>query len=390
MALLQTLVTYIIIFAILVFFHELGHFLIAKAFRMRVEEFAFGFGPRVVRVASDGQTDYTIRAIPLGGFVRIAGMEVEDAVESRLTGGRPDASDKDHGFETTNAHALEQESAEVSGAVTDGFNDRPVYQRFGVILAGPVFSFLLGWFALCMIGVAYGLPVPGQKAPFFKVGEAIPDKPAARAGLSTGDIVTGIPGNDNADNDAVYNAIMGSPGKPLRLVVKSPSGTTRPVTVTPNPETDPQTGKTVGKIGVLIDPGPVKLQRASLAESFRYGNDFTLGWVQLVSNAFKTGGIKDNVGGPIAMIKQTNKARQMGGPAPLALLGQFSLSLGLFNLFPIPILDGGHLVLLTLEAVRRRKLTRVQTERVLMTGLAVLAAFFVLVMFKDVRGLINK
>src|SRR5688500_15442683 len=111
---IYALFTFILILAVLVFFHELGHFGAAKLFKMRVEEFALGFGKRLVRVAFDGQTEYTIRAIPLGGFVRIAGMEVEDAVERRLTGmgdssGAASGSADDAGTETTNTQLLEQE-----------------------------------------------------------------------------------------------------------------------------------------------------------------------------------------------------------------------------------------------------------------------------------------
>jgi len=387
MALLQTLGTYLVIFAILVFFHELGHFLIAKAFRMRVEEFAFGFGPRVVRVANDGETDYTIRAIPLGGFVRIAGMEVEDAMEARLTGAGHNTSDKnDNGFETTNAHALEQESAEVSGAVKDGFNDRPVYQRFGVILAGPVFSFLVGWIALCLIGVTYGLP----SRSLFGVVSVLDGKPAMRAGIKSGDILTGVNDNANADFLAVFSAIKASPGKPVRLLVKGKNDVIRPVTVTPDAATDEITGAKIGRIGVAPGEYPVDLRRVSIARSFDEGTQMVGRWFSTLGELVKRKQLGDSVGGPIKMVQAVGDANKQGGPAPLSLLGQFSLSLGLFNLFPIPVLDGGHLVLLTLEAVRRRKLTRVQTERVLATGLAVLAAFFLFVMFKDVRGLLGR
>lgn len=394
MQLVQTALTFILVLGVLVFFHELGHFGFAKLFKMRVEEFAIGFGKRVVRVFHDGETEYNLRALPLGGFVRIAGMEIEDSVESRLTGGgggdaaryRADAADSGRpepaAAVNTNTALLEQEAAEVDHAVANGFNSRPVYQRFLVILAGPVFSFLLGWFVLCLLGVTVGSPVgpPTTQIVFVETG-----KPAERAGLKPGDTITAINGRPLADGDALVKILQGSAGKPLRLSVRTLDrpNVLREVTVTPRAETDKRTGKIVGRIGIA--PGS-RLERVGWAESFREGTVRTALFFDQLFGIFRAGPkeVGKNVGGPIAIFGATRQAVNAGPGQIMSLLASLSLSLGFFNLLPIPVLDGGHLMLLTLEAVRRRKLTAEQTQRVLATGFAIIAVLFVVITFKDI------
>lgn len=380
---LQTALTFLVILAILVFFHELGHFGVAKLFRMRVEEFALGFGKRLWRVGFDGQTEYNVRAIPLGGFVRIAGMEIEDAAERRLTGGDRRAAGSQ--TETTNIHLIEQEAAEVDGVDPDGFNSRPIYQRFLVILAGPVFSILLAWLAFSLIGVTYGLPAPDAK-PTTQIGVVFPNDVAARAGLKAGDRIVSVENRPVADWESLVKTIRASAGKPLRLTVRHRDDqATRVVTVTPRSEREK--GETVGKIGVA-PTYPVR--RVGLGASFAAGGRIMVGYVEMLGEVFQRGKAKEALGGPIAIFQGTRGAVEAGGSSKLELLAQLSFSIGLFNLLPIPILDGGHIALLTLEAIRGRKLTAEQTQRVLTTGLAIIALLFVWVMFNDISRLFRQ
>ena len=380
---LQKILTFVVIFAVLVFFHELGHFWLAKLFRMRVDEFALGFGPRLLRVGFDGQTEYNIRAVPLGGFVRIAGMDIEDAAERRLTGTAPAAAPKEHAensTETTNAVLMQQEAAEVDQADPNGFNSRPIYQRFLVILAGPVFSVFLGWLAFCSIGAIYG-----ERGPVTtRIAAVTAGDVAERAGLKVGDTVVAIDGKPLEDGISMVMAIRGSAGKPLRFTLQDQAGARREVTVTPR--TEREGGASVGKIG--ISPYAPPLRRVGLARSFALGNEQLTEWLQQFAAIFSSARrVKDSLGGPIAIFQATGQAVDAGGPVPLLLLANLSLSIGLFNLLPIPMLDGGHLALLTLEGVRGRKLTAEQTQRVLVTGLAIIAFLFVWVMFNDITRL---
>ena len=377
------ILTVLLVFTVLVVFHELGHFLAAKLFKMRVEEFAVGFGKRLFRVAFDGETEYNIRALPLGGFVRIAGMEIEDAAERRLTGATkmPAATDAHDGLETTNTRLIEQEEAEVSGAVKDGFNNRPIYQRFGVIAAGPLFSFLLGWLVLCIVGFTSGIPDKIR----FQVGEVKPASVAQAAGLHAGDEFMQI-NHKPLEFEDVLDTIHNSAGKPLTITVADADGKTRDVVVTPRAETIE--GKTVGLIGVVPGGRVLTTKRLGVGESITRGSMATAGWFLQMASLIKSGAIKDNVGGTVAIFKQTQQAARHGATETLTLMGNLSLSLGFFNLLPIPVLDGGHLTLMGIEAVRRRKLTAEQTSRVFTAGLAVLAALFMFALFKDL-GIAN-
>ena len=378
MGLLITALTFVLIFATLVFFHELGHFLFAKLFKMRVEEFALGMGRPKLRLFSDGETEYTLRAIPLGGFVRIAGMEIEDAYESRVTGTGTKESRADDGLETTNIITLRQEEAEVAGVDPNGFNSRPIFQRFLVILAGPVFSLLLGYFAFVFLFSRYGVP---EGPATTRIEGVIAKSPAEKAGIAPGDTILSVNGKTVRLGDEMISAIKASGGKPIRLSVESGlQKVVREVQLTPMMDTED--GKKVPRIGV--QPGQLRRQ-VGTGEAFTLGGRFVGVYFQLIGKIFASGHAKEAVGGPVAIAKAVNQATKSGGgEATISLLAQLSLSLGIFNLLPIPILDGGHLALMFLEAVRRRKLTAEQTQRVFATGFAILGLFFVYVMFKDI------
>lgn len=410
------ILTFILVLAVLVFFHELGHFLFAKLFRMKVEEFAIGFGNPKLRLYHDGETEYNLRALPLGGFVRIKGMEIEDAAERRLTGAvdapqsatpsmdaaglaaKPstlnseinrslDSIAEPHhsGMETTNMSTLSQEAAEVSGFDPDGFNNRPIYQRFWVILGGPLFSFLFGWIVLCLLGVTFGIVEPVVST---TIEQVIAQRPAAVAGLKAGDKVLSINAKPINSGEEMINILHDSPNKPLEISVSDAKGTVRTVNVTPDAGPDPEGKRAqIGLIGIRPTIIPSEPKRVSLGESFDYGNRFIAFWftkmVQLFSSPKELGA---NVGGPVAIFKQSNNASREGGSSIVLLLGQLSLSLGLFNLFPIPILDGGHLALMALEKIRGRKLTADQTNRVFTVGFVLMATLFVVILFKDIFG----
>jgi regulator of sigma E protease len=361
---LTNLGSFALLFGLLVFFHELGHFLAAKGFRMRVEEFAFGFAWPLLKFRI-GETQYTVRALPLGGFVRVAGMEVEDDAESRLTGADTEASSgtlpRDH---------------------PDRFNNRPAYQRFIVYLAGPVFSFLFGWLALSLAGTVVGFPEKTTLA----VKRVVPGGVAERSGVQVNETIIALNGTPVEEMGKALDTIHESAGTPIAFTLKAPNGSTRELTMTP--EAKEVDGKTVGLIG--IEPRPVILasKRQGLAESFAGGTKMTLTWFTSITSIFRSfQQIKENVGGPVAIFRETQTASEVGGAYPWLLFGQLSLSLGFFNLIPIPILDGGHMTLILLEVIRGKKLSARQTQGVLLAGLAVILLLFVSVMFKDISGL---
>jgi len=335
----DAVLSFAVTFAVLVIVHELGHYLAARAFRMPVEEFAIGFGRKVAVFHRKGITEYTIRALPLGGFVRVRGMEFENEC---------DATDGE-----------------------DGFNRRPVHQRFGVIVAGPLASLLLGYLAFVALFLAFGTPT-GR----VRLDTVVADKPAARAGLRPGDVVLSVDGTA-VDPMAMVVAIERSAGKPVKLEIER-SGVRSVVEVLP--EAVPSGRGKVGKIGV--GPG-TEMKHAGAAGAAFEALKATAGYFRMLGNIVRSGRAKEAVGGPVGIARTFYDTAGSGLETRLQLMASLSLSLFLFNVLPIPVLDGGHMLLLAVEAVRRRKLSAEMMHRVHAAGLAVIGTLFVIVMFND-------
>ncbi len=341
MPVIESTLAFVLVFAILVIVHELGHYSAARFFKMPIEEFAVGWGPKVAVFLRRGITEYTIRALPLGGFVRVRGMEVD-------------------------------ESGDSSQPTGDGFNKRPVFERFMVILAGPLFSLLLGYVAYVALFMAYGSP-SGRP----KIVEVTPGKPAARAGLKAGDVIVAIDGKPLTPL-AMVQTIEKSPGKTLGFTVER-SGKELVFGIVP--EAVEGSGASVGRIGVR--PGN-EMVPASAGDAVREAGAATIDYFTSLGRIVGSGKAKDAVGGPVGIARTFYQTSGTGISTRLELMASLSLSLFLFNILPIPVLDGGHMLLLTVEGIRRRKLSSIAMHRVHLAGLAVIATLFVVVMFNDI------
>ena len=341
MPVIESTLAFVLVFAILVIVHELGHYSAARFFKMPIEEFAVGWGPKVAVFLRRGITEYTIRAVPLGGFVRVRGMEVD-------------------------------ESGDSSQPTGDGFNKRPVFERFMVILAGPLFSLLLGYVAYVALFMAYGSP-SGRP----KIVEVTPGKPAARAGLEAGDVIVAIDGKPLTPL-AMVQTIEKSPGKTLAFTVER-SGKELVFGIVP--EAVEGSGASVGRIGVR--PGN-EMVPASAGDAVREAGAATVDYFTSLGRIVGSGKAKDAVGGPVGIARTFYQTSGTGISTRLELMASLSLSLFLFNILPIPVLDGGHMLLLTVEGIRRRKLSSIAMHRVHLAGLAVIATLFVVVMFNDI------
>jgi regulator of sigma E protease len=439
----------IIILSILVIVHEWGHFIVARYFKMRVEEFALFFGKVIWRLGKRGDTEYNVRAVPLGGFVRIAGMEPDD-----ISGGRPvlealrnprmdSAEGMDKLLRQLDADTMAGiDPAEVSPEVrqlvreavgpngqllperiedleikqaspqlsasekkliqmvlqaearsTDPglYNQKPIYQRALTIFGGPFMSLLFGYFVFCMLGMTVGLPM-GQTTNQIQVD---PSGVAQQAGLLTGDRIVAVNGEPTPRGELLTEKIRANPGKPIQLTIER-KGRQILRSLTPRAVEDvkrdskgaPVMGpdgkpvkQTIGRIGVVPSP---EMKRLGPLESLKSGTIMTVDYVRLLGTVLFSKKVKDNVGGPIAMGQQAIALQRLGIAPLLFMMASFSLSLGIMNLLPIPILDGGHLLLLAVEKVRRRKLTPREVYRAQMVGLAMLAVMVVLVMGNDI------
>lgn len=349
---LDKILTFALTLGFLVFFHELGHFAVAKLFKVPVYEFAFGlpFGKKFL-LFKRGGTDYTMRPVPLGGFVAFADPEADP---------------------------------EVQLVQMEEYHSKPIWQRFLVIAAGPAASLLLGFLLFVALGVVVG--VPNEKS-HPVLNQVVAGRPAEKAGLKVGDEILTVDGQPKTV-EGLIAAISASPGTPMTFVVKR-KAVSEPVTVAVTPTEEVSAGKVVGRIGI----GPDYLSRRpmnGLGEALAYGSDQTLDKLQRFKEIFSSfRQVKDNIGGPVGIAGAVSQATDMGFWAKLLLAGSLSVSLFVFNCFvPIPALDCGQMVLLLVEAIRRRRLSNEQQSRVMIASWAVLLTFFVVVTFNDIRKLI--
>jgi regulator of sigma E protease len=443
--------TFLAVLSVLVLVHEWGHFIVAKLCGMQVDEFALFFGPRLVRLGVRNGTEYNIRSIPLGGFVKVAGMEPDDIsngaplfkrrgnddtyaantsttylrglseeamaevnfqrVSERVQQMVEQAVDK-HGelkseskaelralLAGTSINADEHRYIEAVLAADsyvpdpNGYNQRPIWQRAAVIFAGPFMSLFFGYALFCVMGFTTGLPDPDRTHTLPIVEQTIAGKAADKAGIKAGDKILQIDDTPITDGKQMVDIIRNSINKPLHLQVERDKQTLA-FTVTPYSDEDQEivngktVTKTVGRIGFAPKLDMV-LQRYTPAESVKRGTIFITNYISLTLKTLFSKHVRENIGGPVAIASQIHEARKDGPVAVLLIAAMLSVSLGIINLFPIPILDGGHLLLLGIEAVRRQKLSTREVHVAQMFGLSIIGALFVFVMFNDIMRLLK-
>ena len=344
------LLSAVVVLGLLIFVHELGHFIFAKLFRVGVEKFSLGFGPKLVG-RKIGETEYLISAFPLGGYVKMVG----EAPDAELT---------------------EEEKKRA-------FQLKPPLQRIAIVAAGPVFNLL---FAYLLFIVIYMIGVPAVTT---RIGEVQKDKPAARAGILAKDLVTAVDGRGVSRWEEFSRLIAESKGRALEIRLKRGEGT---VTVRVTPEL--RTSKnifgekvTTPVIGV-VSAGETVIDRFSPGNAFLKGSQQTwnvirltiLSFVKLVERAIPL----DTVGGPIMIAKMAGEQAAAGGVSFLAFMALLSINLGVLNLLPVPILDGGHLFFCAWELVFRRPVSQRAREIAQQIGLVILIGLMVLAFYNDI------
>ena len=432
---LQFVAAFVLVLAPLVFIHELGHFLAAKAFRIGVSVFSLGFGPRLWGFRR-GETDYRLSAVPLGGYVRMIGDESDE-------------------------HR--------TGAANE-FLSRPRWQRFVVFVAGATFNIVLAFLVMWFYFAWYGKPeTPG----YPEVSDVAPGSPAAAAGVERGDLLIEIAGHDVRDWNSFEhhysleialapNTVkpivveregrrvslqlgtgldsrlgigdpglrLGREGQPvigsvepggaaeeaglragdrilaaggrdaitateLKLLLQASVGKEVPLTIArdgemlalsvrPRPSEDGRT------IGITFGPEatvPVGIGEAAL-ESLRWNVNLSKTLFVVLERLVTAQLSIKTMAGPVGIAQVAREALIAGIDTFLYLLAFFSLQLGILNLMPIPILDGGHILILTIEGVMRRNLSDTVKERVMQVGLVFLIAFMGVIIFLDVAKIL--
>ncbi len=345
-----TILSAIVVLGVLIFVHELGHFIFAKLFRVGVEKFSLGFGPKLIG-KTIGETEYLVSAFPLGGYVKMVGENADGEL-----------SPED---------------------LARSFAAKPPLQRIVIVAAGPLSNLLFAWLvfiAVFMIGVP---------SPTTRIGEVVQGKPAARAGIKANDLVTSVDGAAVSRWEEFAKLIAESKGKPI--VVQVTRGAT-PLSFTVVPES--RTGKnllgetvTSPIIGV-VSAGEVVIDRFGPGEAFVKGSIQTANVIGLtlmsIEKLIERAIPLDTIGGPIMIAKMAGQQAAAGGVSFLAFMALLSVNLGVLNLLPVPILDGGHLFFYFWELIFRKPVSMKSREIAQQIGLVLLIALMVLAFYNDI------
>lgn len=360
----------VLVLGALIFLHELGHFVIARACHVEVEEFSLGFGPKLAGIRR-GDTLYALRLIPILGYVRMAGMYPGTAEDLDPASEGPGAEEARRSAEA-NARGV-------------GFGSRPLWQRVMIISAGPWANFVVAMLLFFLVFGGIGLPI----GPTLQIHTVEAGMPAAKAGIRPGDVVEAVDGRPVASWNALHGAILqatGTSDKPIQITV-SRHGVSRTITVTP---AETSTGPLVGIVPVL------QTRRIPVARAFWAGVEETglsiyqslAGLVGVIHAALTHSHSQAQLEGPIGIASQIDQASQAGLSTLLIFAAALSANLGLLNLLPVPALDGGRLVFLGVEWVRRgRAVDPAKEGMVHFVGLAVLMALVLVISLRDIHNL---
>ena len=424
---MNTLVAFLFVLGVLVFVHELGHFMAARRLGVRVLTFSLGFGPKLLKFRR-GDTEYCVSAIPLGGYVKMAGENPDDPRT-----GRPDE-----------------------------FLSKTKWERFQILIMGPAMNIILAVVVMAIV-LAQGAEVPVYQDQPPVVGAITPGSPAAQAGIQPGDRILTVAGDQVDTWDDLFIAIGTRPDRDV-LVTLLRDGTTQSVTVRPVAETRFE----IGNIGVLPDINPIvasviagePAERAGLMAGdvvLAVNGERMVTRTQLIEAISRNGGreieltierdgrqqqvratpeqrgdrgmlgvyvteptrsftprpleaiqlsVQRNVEfsglifrtlgglfvgetsprqlmGPVAIAQLSGESAQAGWIALFTLMASISLNLGLLNLLPIPVLDGGHILIMALEGVARRDFSMAVKEKMLLAGFVLLMMLMVTVIYND-------
>lgn len=367
----------IAVFGLVVFVHELGHFVAAKLFGVYAPRFSIGFGPALLKWRK-GETEYKLAALPLGGYVRMASRL--DETSAMLEGGPESSAEVPKDYDPNAMIPFGPKPIPEHR----WFESKSFPKRLIIMLAGVTMNLLLGWF------INVGLATFYVEQLSTKVSQVVAGKPAALAGFQQGDSIVAINGLPVTAWDTVYTRINASAGHAMQFKVIRNGA---PVTLTVTPAETTITGPTgkperIGRIGVQA--GLIE-KRAPIGEALENGTKATGEMATLVFGALKGLATRETkvseLGGPIAIAQTSVQAAQAGIQYLLSLVALISINLAIFNLLPIPILDGGQIVVQAIESARGRPLTDRTREYVARAGLAFILLVFITVNFNDIRRL---
>ena len=425
---LTSIVAFIFVIGVLVFVHELGHFLAARRIGVRVLTFSLGFGPKLATFRR-GDTEYCISLLPLGGYVKMAGENTDD----KRTG------------------------------ADDEFMSKSKWERFQVLIMGPVMNVVLAVVVMTFV-LFQGAEVPAYEDAPPVVGSVVEGSAADSVGIQVGERIVSVEDQPTSTWSDLYVAVMPRADRALSVVVSDPTGTRRTLSVTPDSKTEFEMGDLgvgpvmrpqvrsvavgepadvaglqvddviaavegeplssdelierinnspgwplrltvsrdgvsqeievtptlvgdVGLIGVSISPFEVKIVEPNLIEAFTLSLERNREWSGLIFQTlvglFTAETSPKQLVGPVGIAQLSGGAAELGFLSLLSLMSMISLNLGILNLLPVPILDGGHIVIMALEGVSRRDFSTQAKERMLLVGFVMLMTLMVTVVYND-------
>ncbi len=366
---LNTVLWFLVVLSIIVFVHEWGHYWVARRNGVRVEVFSIGFGPEIFGWYDKAGTRWRVSAVPLGGYVKMFGMAEEGEADSAQS-----FLEKGAGDDAGGSNELTDEERDVS------FAHKTVGQRAAIVFAGPAINFIFAMLVLAAIAMTVG--VPQVKV---SVGEVVADSAAAAAGIQAEDVLVRLNDKKIENPAVVQEVVSGNAGQTMPLVVMRDG---REVELSVTPDTVDQDGKEVGRLGIRMQGIIGEHQRLNPLTAAWFGVEKTVTITgQALNNIGKLlvgqGNFKD-LGGPIAIAQMSGQAAEQGALQLFFFMAVLSINLGLINLFPIPILDGGHLLFMGIEAVRGRPLGERAQEYGFRIGLALVLILMVSVTWNDI------
>lgn len=353
-----SLLSFLVVLSVLVFVHEFGHYYIARRNGVRVETFSIGFGPELFGWTDRAGTRWKVSLLPLGGFVKMFG----DADPAS----------------TPSAHVVEMTEAEKAVS----FHHKRVGQRAAVVAAGPLANFLFAIVALALLYATAGQPFTPPD-----VGGVQPGSAAERAGLMPGDVIRSIDGTSIQRFEEIRQIVSLKPGLPLALTVER-SGRTVALTATP------EVSELTDRFGNVHRVGLLGISRAGM--DYARHDPLTAVWQAGREVAGMVGGTftalgqmirgdrgTEELGGPLRIAQMSGEVAQTGPYALIWFMAFLSVNLGMINLFPVPLLDGGHLLFYAFEAVRGKPLPPRAQEYGFRIGLALVLTLMVFATWND-------
>ena len=357
------IVLFLFVLTVLVYVHEWGHYWVARKNGVRVEVFSIGFGPEVYGWTNEAGTRWKISAIPLGGYVKMLG---QSDLPSDEEGEQP----------------LSEEEQAVS------FQNKTLAQRAAIVVAGPLANFIFAIVLFAGLIMTVGTP-----RHYAGVGNILPDSAAAEARLEVGDRIIDIDGQEVVWFSDLVRIVSANPGVPLKItVLRGKEELTLPATPKVQKRTDKDGNPVeIGLLGVRFDPEQAEYERQNPLQAVWLGARQTFA---LTTNILSYLGemivgdrSAEELGGPLKIAKLSGQMAQGGLDNLIFFMAALSVNLGLINLFPIPLLDGGHLLFMAAEAIRGRPLDERTQEYGFRFGLILVLILMVVATWNDLVDL---